>query len=128
MKFKIDENLPIDIAALLNAAGHSAITVFDQDIGGSTDPKTVSVCVQEDRALVTLDLDFSDIRSYPPKNFPGIVVLRAVNQFKWSLIELARQILPVLAAESLKGRLWIVDQGGYGLEVARMRKRNDLCV
>ncbi|MCI0528220.1 MAG: DUF5615 family PIN-like protein, partial [Nitrospira sp.] len=111
MNFKIDENLPLEIAAFLTEAGHSAITVFDQSIGGSTDSKVMTVCIQEDRALVTLDLDFSDIRSYPPRNFPGIIVLRAVNQSKWSLIELSRQILPVLATESLKGQLWIVEPG-----------------
>lgn len=111
MKFKIDENLPVEIAALLTKAGHSALSVFDQGIGGYKDPKLMTVCTKESRALVTLDLDFSDIRTYPPENLPGIIVMRAVNQSKWSLIELSRQILPVLATEPLKGQLWIVEPG-----------------
>ena len=34
MKFKIDENLPREVAALLRDAGHDAMTVVDQGLGG----------------------------------------------------------------------------------------------
>jgi hypothetical protein len=34
MKFKIDENLPVEIAALLQEAGYDATTVLDQELGG----------------------------------------------------------------------------------------------
>lgn len=119
MKFKIDENLPVEIAALLTEAGHSAASVFDQGIGGYKDPKLMTVCAKEGRALVTLDLDFSDIRTYPPENLPGIIVLRAVNQSKWSLVELSRQILSVLASEPLKGQLWIVEPGRVRIRSGR---------
>jgi len=111
MKFKIDENLPVEIAVLLTQAGHSALTVKDQRIGGSIDQALISLCVREDRTLVTLDLDFSDIRTYPPNNFSGIIVLRTRDQSKPVLMELARQLIPVLASEPLKGQLWIVEPG-----------------
>ncbi len=71
MKFKVDENLPVEIAALLREAGHEAATVLDQKLGGNADPSIASVCRNEDRALVTLDMDFADIRSYPPNQYPG---------------------------------------------------------
>jgi hypothetical protein len=31
MRFKIDENLPIEVAELLRTAGHDALTVFDEN-------------------------------------------------------------------------------------------------
>jgi predicted nuclease of predicted toxin-antitoxin system len=34
-------------------------------------------CTHEGRILLTLDLDFSDIRAYLPEEFPGILVLRS---------------------------------------------------
>ncbi|MGQ0594828.1 MAG: DUF5615 family PIN-like protein [Gammaproteobacteria bacterium] len=71
MKFKIDENLPVEIAALLEEAGYDATTVLDQELEGSADPHIASVCRKEDRALVTLDIDFADIRTYPPNQYPG---------------------------------------------------------
>lgn len=66
MRFKVDENLPIDVAELLRANGHDAMTIFDQQMVGELDPKVASVCKAEERTLITLDLDFSDIRTYPP--------------------------------------------------------------
>ncbi len=32
MRFKIDENLPVEAAQLLNAAGHEAATIHDQQM------------------------------------------------------------------------------------------------
>ena len=73
MKFKIDENLPVEIAALLRDAGYEATSVVDQGLGGSADPDIAAVCRHEDRALVTLDMDFADIRTY---QHSGLIVLR----------------------------------------------------
>ena len=63
MQFKVDENLPIEAAELLRDAGHDAITVHDQQMVGQPDPRIATVCQSESRAIVTLDLDFSDIRT-----------------------------------------------------------------
>ncbi len=62
MRFKIDENLPFEVATLLSEAGHDATTVLTQRLGGSGDPGIAAVCRAEARALVTLDTDFADIR------------------------------------------------------------------
>lgn len=81
MQFKIDENLPIEIAGLLINAGHDAKTINEQQLQGIRDPVLIDVCKSEKRVLVTLDTDFSDIRAYPPQEFSGIIVLRvAVKQ------------------------------------------------
>lgn len=76
MEFKIDENLPVDIAELLVNAGHDAKTVNKQRLQGARDSALISLCKSENRVLVTLDADFSDIKAYPPQEFAGIIVLR----------------------------------------------------
>lgn len=82
MRFKIDENLPVDAAELLRAAGHEADMVHDEHLSGHPDPDIAATCQREQLVLVTLDLDFSDIRAYPPGNYFGIVVLRPRSQAK----------------------------------------------
>jgi predicted nuclease of predicted toxin-antitoxin system len=62
-RFKLDENLPRDAQALLLAAGHDAHTVNDRRLAGRPDSKIFDVCLNEDRVLVTLDLDFADIEA-----------------------------------------------------------------
>ena len=66
MKFKIDENLPIEFADLLKNEGYDASTIYSEDLKGAEDPIVITVCQQEQRVLVTLDLDFADIQAYPP--------------------------------------------------------------
>lgn len=63
MRFKVDENLPIDVGDLLGSAGHDALTVFDQKLIGEDDRCVLDICQAEERTLITLDLDFSDVRS-----------------------------------------------------------------
>jgi predicted nuclease of predicted toxin-antitoxin system len=76
MKFKIDENLPVEIADLLKRAGYDALTVSDEKLSGIADPEIISVCNSEDRTLISLDLGFANIHAYPPENLPGVIVLR----------------------------------------------------
>ncbi|MCG2767887.1 MAG: DUF5615 family PIN-like protein [Anaerolineae bacterium] len=80
MEFKIDENLPIEVAELLRQAGYGATTVLEQNLGGRADSDVASVCQREGYALVTMDMDFADIRAYPPEQYPGIIVLRLKQQ------------------------------------------------
>ena len=74
MRCKIDEHLPLEIKDLFAQRRHDSATIAEQGMAGSIDPEVAQVCRKEGRALLTLDLDFSDIRAYPPENVHGIVV------------------------------------------------------
>ena len=76
MRAKLDENLPVEAVELLRAAGWECDTVYDEGLAGGEDPKVASACQAGARVLFTLDLDFADIRAYPPNEYVGIVVLR----------------------------------------------------
>lgn len=110
MSFKIDENLPIEVAQILVQAGHDAVTIHDQKMAGEPDPRVAAVCQAEQRALVTLDLDFADIRTYPPHEFSGIIVLRPRTQAKTLVLSLVTRLVPLLESERLVGHLWILDE------------------
>jgi predicted nuclease of predicted toxin-antitoxin system len=109
LKFKIDENLPVELAQLLNQGKHNALTVFDQNLQGSDDPEIINICAREGRILVTLDKDFADIRNYPPYKYPGIVVFRVSRQSKSHLVKVLRRLIPLFDREPIKKHLWIVE-------------------
>jgi len=44
LKFKVDENVPAEVARLLAQAGHDALTVPDQLLGGVPDPDLADIC------------------------------------------------------------------------------------
>ena len=96
MKFKIDENLPTEIAEILRSAGYDALTVQDEALKGEVDSRVMRTCQQENRILVTIDIDFADIRSYPPRLLPGIMVLRLSRQSKRQAILTFQRTLPYL--------------------------------
>jgi predicted nuclease of predicted toxin-antitoxin system len=110
VRFKIDENLPSETADVFRDAGHDAESVLDERLGGAPDPVIDETCRRENRVLVTLDLDFSDIRGYPPSASPGRIILRTRDQDKMSLLRLARQACAALQAESPRHRPWIVEE------------------
>ena len=80
MRFKLDENIPLELGELLRVAGHDAVTVLDQGHAGFVDRDVAAVCRREGRIVITFDTGFADIRHYPPSAYPGIVVLRLNNQ------------------------------------------------
>lgn len=110
MKFKVDENLPIECAEMLTLARHDALTVSGQNMQGAPDLSLARICQQEGRVLVTLDLDFADIRAYPPAEFPGFIVLRVVRQDKRHLLDVFRRVIPLMERENPQNRLWIVEE------------------
>ena len=110
MRFKTDENIPLEAVALLRAAGHDALSVFDQSLAGQPDGRIATVCQGEDRALITLDTDFSDIRTYPPADYPGLLVLRLPRQSVPEVTRIVRRLLEVLKRNNCRGQLWIVER------------------
>ena len=76
MKFKRDENLPELVRATLDGLGQDAHTVAEERLSGADDNAVFQASVGEGRVLITLDLDSSDIRTYPPESHAGIRVLR----------------------------------------------------
>src|SRR5438067_1532057 len=108
MRFKVDENLPLEVAELLRAAGHDALTVFDQALGGSPDRSIADAVRDEKRAMITLDLDFADIRAFPPNDYSGLIVLRLAMQDKPSVLAVIARVIPLLKTEPLIGMLWVV--------------------
>lgn len=110
MRFKLDENLPVDLAEVFREAGHDAVTVLDQHLVGARDSDLASVCRDEGRGIVTFDTDFADIRTYPPGAYPGLVVFRLESQARDHVLSTARRLLKVLSGAALDGQLWIVEE------------------
>ena len=125
MKFKVDENLPVDFVRLLRLAEHDAVSVVEQDLKGASDRNIIEVCKKENRILVTLDLGFANLQTYSPVGFPGLMVLRPHKQSKTNLIQMFRHAIPFLAREELKGHLWIVEESQIRIH-GRLPSRIDM--
>ncbi|MGB9775134.1 MAG: DUF5615 family PIN-like protein [Anaerolineae bacterium] len=108
--FKVDENLPVEVAEYLQQAGYDARTVWEEGVSGVSDAVIADICLREKRVLLTLDTDFADIRRYPSEDYPGLVVLRLRRQEKPYVLRVVSRLLPMFRVEPVKGRLWVVEE------------------
>lgn len=108
MRFKIDENLSESTKRTIIDSGHDCHSVYDEEIAGGSDKDLIDICHVEKRHLVTLDLDFADIISYPPEKYSGIVILRLSQQDPNFVNRAIIRALPTIENLELSGRLMIV--------------------
>ncbi len=110
MKFKVDENLPGEVRTLLAGAGYEAATTGEEGLTSAPDHRIAEHCRAEDRILITFDLDFADIWTYPPSQYPGFIVLRLHRQDKPHVLSVFAFVLDEMKRESATGKLWIVEE------------------
>lgn len=111
MKLKLDENLGNRGATLFHAAGHDVATVVEQNLTSTPDCDLLTICHSEERALVTLDMDFSNPLVFEPDKYSGIAVLRLpariVPDDLWAA---CRVLIAAMSKSDLRGKLWIVQR------------------
>jgi predicted nuclease of predicted toxin-antitoxin system len=112
MRFLIDANLPRSAIGTLTARGHDVEFARDIGLAAAPDAQIAERARQTEAALLTRDLDFSDVRRYPPEKYGGIVVLRLPDHFIAAeiVVVLERFLAEPRFVESLPGRLAIVDE------------------
>jgi predicted nuclease of predicted toxin-antitoxin system len=88
VNIKLDENLSRHLKERLVPLGHNVSTVSEEGLLGKVDVEVSAAATGEDRMVFTLDLDFADLRKFPPGSHPGIILFRpgsmgplAVNEF-----------------------------------------------
>jgi predicted nuclease of predicted toxin-antitoxin system len=120
MQFKVDENLHVEIAESLRVEGHDAMTVADQGLVGKEDEIVAEICRDDNRALVTIDLDFANEIKFPPQDYRGFIVLRMSKQSRPRALKAIGQVLSLLKTRSPDRSLWIVEE-------TRIRIRTPTC-
>jgi predicted nuclease of predicted toxin-antitoxin system len=109
MRAKLDENLPVEAVTLFGEHGWECDTVADEGLAGAPDTEIAIACHEEGRILFTLDLDFADIRAYPPAEYSGIVVLRPAVPSRGAVLAMLARALQVLHDQWEDHLLWIIE-------------------
>lgn len=111
MKFLLDANMPRSTLGVIKAHGFQAEHVKDIGMGDAVDEDIAAYAHREHAVLTTRDLDFADIRSYPPGPSPGYLVLRVPDN--WIASRIATLMEDFLAMDDLvlqiPGHLVILD-------------------
>jgi predicted nuclease of predicted toxin-antitoxin system len=86
MRIKLDENLPVRLAAVLKGLDHDVHTITDENLSGASDPEVWDAAQRERRFLITQDLDFSGARRFAPGTHSGILLVRLHSPDRQSLV------------------------------------------
>jgi hypothetical protein len=70
MRFLIDANMPRSIVALVESLGHEVKFARDVGLAAAPDHEIAARAQATGAALLTRDLDFADVRRYPPSLYP----------------------------------------------------------
>ena len=112
MRFLVDANLPRSTIALLTRLGHTGDHVRDIGLGAAPDAQIAARAKTTGACLITRDLDFADIRAYPPGDYPGFIVLRLSDDAVAATIleTLERFLVRQELVKQIQAHLVIVEQ------------------
>jgi len=113
VRFLLDANLPRSVVGLLQKSGLECVHVRDCGLASAADAEIAAYAQCGQFTLITRDIDFADIRTYPPERYAGLVVCRLPDTATAVMIcELISQLISqadVIGA--LPGRLALVEFG-----------------
>lgn len=108
MRFKLDENLPVELVEDLCGLGHDADTVAAEGLRGAPDPTVVEAALATGRILFTLDKGIANLRRYPVQQHAGVVLFRPDTSGRRAVIAFVRERLHKVIEMDLSGRLTVV--------------------
>ena len=109
MKLKLDENLGRRGLEAFQRAGHDVSSIHLQGMAGATEESVFSVCRNEGRVVVTLDLDFSNPLVFDPRPTAGVAVIRlSRNPTPSELSTAVERLIAALADSSIAASRWVV--------------------
>lgn len=111
MKLKLDESLSSSLKKELSKLGHEVATAIEEEPQGVPDERIARAASGEGRILLTLDVDFGDIREYPPGTHAGIIVFRIANQSIGQVRSFVLEFFASTDVERLRGCLVIAEPG-----------------
>ncbi|MGD2087467.1 MAG: DUF5615 family PIN-like protein [Candidatus Aminicenantes bacterium] len=121
MKFLLDENVSSLFIEKIKKKYPGSVDIFDIGYDDKDDSEIYAFLMEQKYILITFDLDFSDIRKFPPEFVEGIIVLRFKNKKIQDLITAALNYLEELKKVDFKHSLAIFQN-------SRIRIRNRLKV
>lgn len=112
LRFFTDHCVPTSVIEALQGGGHEVLILKQQIPTNSNDADVIGKAQEINAILVSLNGDFSDIVTYPPAKFHGIIALQVRNHPE-AIPSILRRLTNYLSAnpdqQHYKGRLFLVE-------------------
>lgn len=105
MKLLADIHVSPDTVAFLNSLGYDTVRVSEALSPSAADSLIISHAFEEDRTVLTQDLDFSALMALSGRSKPSIITLRLVSSRVEHVNLLLEKALPMIARDVAAGVL-----------------------
>src|SRR6267378_2206490 len=113
MKLLADECVYNDTTQLLRSWDYDVLTAQEADLAGKSDENVLAYAVRHQRILITIDMDFSNLRRFPPRSYIGIIVSKIRPRIAEKIHAVLQQVLREVDEQRLSKSLVIIDQSKY---------------
>lgn len=110
VKFLADECTFDSTVEFLREAGWDVATVKELGLQGARDPVIFAKAQEMSAVLLTRDMEFGDIRRFPPSMHHGIIVLKMTYQASNEVHTVLKKLLAETKEEEFEGTLFTVDR------------------
>ncbi len=113
MRFIVDANLSVSVAAWLRAQGHVAFHIFERGVLTAADEEIFGLAAKEGYAIVTCDLDFARLSALSTGPIVSVVLLRIVNPSPARVVAKLATVLGPGAEILQQGAIITVEDAGF---------------
>lgn len=110
MKFLLDMPVSPMLLETLEARGHEGVHAFQIGKDRATDNELLELARDEDRIIITADLDFPRLLALISAERPGIILFRGGNYSNEEMCDLLARVFDAVAPEVLSNSVCVVDK------------------
>ena len=111
MKFLIDMPLSPKLAAWLVRRGHDAVHALEVGLDRASDTAILERARNEQRVVVTADLDYPRLLALAQAEGPGLILFRGGNYSEQEAIERLKRAFETIPNEELPNSVVVIERG-----------------
>lgn len=111
MRFLVDMPLSPELAIWLEQQGHDAIHAIEVGLHRASDAAILEYGRNEQRVVVTADLDYPRLLALAEAEGPGLVLFRGGNYSEREAVERLRRALETIPIEELANSIVVIEKG-----------------
>lgn len=110
MRFLTDANIFIPMVKGIRNLGHDVFDIKEENLEKLSDHDIFKLAQGQDRILISMDKDFSNIITYPPGEHHGIIIIKLYGLKVDEATNIFLNSLKKLKTENIQHNLVIIDQ------------------
>jgi predicted nuclease of predicted toxin-antitoxin system len=113
VKFLADMPISPKTVGYLRSIGHDVYRINERGLPKAKDREIVDIAEDEQRIILTMDLDFPAIIATSRKSTPSAIIFRLSDESHETVNSLLSDILPKVERELLNGAIVIIEDDRY---------------